>query len=575
VVINSYNFKLFDISVTKGAGIMVHTQKNKSLKSIGKLHPDEPKRRSFWILIISIVVTFTVFMYIRANCIIPGSDYGVDVYYHIKAGDMFGFFSTSKQFPWAEMSLWKTNFYDKELGFHAIIFLLRQFSTYIGVPLSAPFNFIDGFFVAAIIIVTSIGSWFYCRTSSLIIPPFLIFISPFFFEKLCMVRPQLISILLFTVVLLILMINSPKRACIINQQTNNKAQDQLFEVDKKNKSAFGSIKLKCVLLFLIGWLYSLCYSVPHIAIIPVFIYVAVSLVLDKKYRSLFLLLSVIIGIAVGLTLHPQFPNSYKLWYIQGYEVVKKILGLSSSQVGLGIGLGAPTAKSLFQNSLIYILLIVNFIYILMNKKTNKNVFFLFVLQLVMLLGFLFSKRCIEYAVPAGVICTAYIINNYNEKTSYSHFFKMLSSVKCLVFSGLIFLVIMSPLTRSFLHYRTNAVKVSPLYSFAAWADSNVKKGTYIGLLQWGDFPRLFYVAPQFKYSMALDPMFSYYAYPKRTEVIEQFRLGNKKVGPKALSKALGTDLVYCSKYDHMPVMYLVGLGAQVVYYDKQGCLLKL
>ena len=548
--------------------------KNKSSSPLKKQLPVESKNRTFWVVIASIVVTFIAFMYIRSTCVLAGADYGVDVYYHIKAGDMFQFFSTTKQFPWTEMSVWKTNFYDKELGFHAVIYLLRQFSSLIGIPLSAPFNFIDGFFVATIIIVSAVGSWFYCRAASIIIAPLLIFISPFFFEKLCMIRPQLISIFLFTVVLLVLMLR-----------------------DK--------MKLKCVLIFLLGWLYSYCYSVPHIVILPVLAYVIVSLILDKKFSNLFLLLFVIIGIAVGLTLHPQFPNTYKLWYIQGFEVVRKILGLSSSQVGLGMGLGAPTAKSLLQNSLIYVLLAVNFIFLLINRKINiskpthnsklqtklkiqnllsearnknrlaYNGLFLFVIQLIMLVGFLFSKRCIEYAVPAGVMCFVYIISNSDLKTPYTKLFRVVSNVKYLILSGLIFIVIMAPLTRSFLHYRTKSFKVYPLHSFASWADSNLKPGTYIGLLHWGDFPRLFYVAPQFKYSMALDPMFSYYSYPERTEVVEQFRLGHKKVGPKELSKALGTKLVYCSKFDHMAVMYLLERGAEVAYYDKQGCLLRL
>ena len=550
------------------------TLKNKPSRPAKNQLPVESQGRTFWILIVSIIVTFTVFIYLRSTCVIPRADYGVDVYYHIKAGDMFPFISTTKQFPWTEMSLWKTNFYDKELGFHAVIYLLRQFSTVIGIPLGAPFNFIDGVFVAAIIIITSVGSWFYCKTSSIIIPPLLVFISPFFFEKLCMIRPSLISILLFIIVLLVLMIDQ-KPICLLKQRPKNKPQDQLLEADKKNKSASGRLKLKCVLLFLLGWLYSYCYSVPHIVILPVLVYVIVSLILDKKFSNLFLLLFVVIGIAVGLTLHPQFPNTYRLWYIQGFEVVRKILGMNSSQVGLGMGLGAPTAKSLFQNSLIYVLLAVNFIILLMNRKTNRNGLFLFVTQLVMLLGFIFSKRCIEYAIPAGVMCFAYIISNYNRETPYIRFFRTISSVKCLIFSGLILIVVMSPLIRSFLYYRTKAFKVYPLYSFAAWAGNNLKPNTYIGLLHWGDFPRVFFTAPQFKYSMALDPMFSYYSYPERTEVIERFRLGQKKVGPKQLSRAFGTNLIYCSKYDHMAVMHLLERGAKMLYYDKEGCLLRL
>jgi hypothetical protein len=359
-----------------------------------------------------------------------------------------------------------------------------------------------------------------------------------------MIRPQLISSFLFIIVLFVLMLES-------------------------------NIKIKCLLIFLLGWLYSLCYSVPHIIIIPVLLYIIVSIIFNKKFNTLFLLLFVVLGIAVGLTIHPQFPNTYQLWYIQGVEVVKQILGLGSSQIEVGMGLAAPTVKSIFQNSLIYILLFVNLILLILNRKKSVRGFFLFTTQLLMLIGFLFSKRCIEYAVPAGVICFVYILGNYNLNSPHARIFKFISNLKFYLVLGVLCLLIMSPINKSFLDYRFNAFKVSPCYAFEKWALNNLKPGKYIGLLHWGDFSRLFYVSQQFKYSMALDPMFSYYAYPARTEEIEQFRSVKKPLSPKELSKALGTDLVYCSKYDHIPIMYLIDHGAKVLYYDDQGCLLKI
>ena len=548
------------------------------------------ERKYIWLLIGSIALTVVVFLYIRSSCLIPGADYGVDVYYHIKAGDLFPFFATTKQFPWTEMSIWKTNFYDKELGFHAIIYVLRHFGALIGISANAPFNFIDGVFVSAIVVLASLGSWLYSKSSSIIIPPLLVFISPFFFEKLAMIRPQLISIFLFIVVLFVLMLKS-------------------------------NIKVKCLLIFLLGWLYALCYSVPHIAFIPVFLYAIVSMIMNRKICSLFLVPSVIAGIAVGLTIHPQFPNTYHLWYIQGVEVVRKILGLNTSHVALGMGLAAPTAKSIYQNSLIYLLLVVNLILLVFSwlrqrrcrdtrhvsapitfpedKEDTRHVslqvssqekdlvileknreryargLFLFAVQLVMLVGFLFSKRCIEYAVPAGVICFVYILDNYNIKSPHVRAFKFLSSLRIYIILGLFCILIMAPFNKTSLSKRFNAIKIAPCYKFANWASANLKAGTYIGLLNWADFPRLFYVSQQFKYSMALDPMFSYCAYPKRVEAIELFRRIKKPLSPKELSDSLGTDLVYCSKYDHIPVMYLIDHGGKVLYSDKQGFLLEL
>jgi len=122
----------------------------------------------------------------------------------------------------------------------------------------------------------------------------------------------------------------------------------------------------------------------------------------------------------------------------------------------------------------------------------------------------------------------------------------------------------------------NLIIISPCYDFGKWQRDNLSEGTYVGLLNWGDFPRLFYTAPELRYSMALDPMFSYYAYPKRTNIIEQFRLGyNQNLTTGELADAFGTNLLYAPKFYQPAVMYLLDKGALLIYYDSEGCLLEL
>jgi hypothetical protein len=158
--------------------------------------------------------------------------------------------------------------------------------------------------------------------------------------------------------------------------------------------------------------------------------------------------------------------------------------------------------------------------------------------------------------------------------SGEHFIlKFYSNTKTLLIGGLLLIFIMLPVNSMFFK---KILIIPPCYQFGEWQKSNLPKGTYVGLLNWGDFPRLFYTAPELKYSMALDPMFSYYVYPKRTNIVEQFRLGyNQRLTPAELADALGTNLVYAPKFYQNAVMYLLEKGAQVVYYDKEGCLLKL
>ena len=96
------------------------SKKKEILASV--LPKPENKRKKLLFLFISLVIAISIFTYIRTSDLSNGQDFDNDVYYHIKAGDMFSYFATTKEFPWTVMSIWKTTFYDKELGFHGIIF---------------------------------------------------------------------------------------------------------------------------------------------------------------------------------------------------------------------------------------------------------------------------------------------------------------------------------------------------------------------------------------------------------------------------------------------------------------------
>lgn len=503
------------------------------------------RERYFLLTAASIIITFLILYLIRSLSLGFGSDIGVDVYYHVKAGDMFTYISSTKQFPWVEMSLWKTAFSDKELGFHFILFILRKVTNAFGISPYPPFNFMSSFFFGIILLLFGFWSYFKCKKIAFVIPVLLIFISPVFFQKLIILRPDLVSIILFSITVFVLLGNS-------------------------------SFYRKIFYIFILGWLYSICYSVPHVMLMAVIVYCIASFLskhtFKDKIRSLLFILFAVLGLILGLTVHPQFPNTFTNLYIQGYEVVLNILGLSSSKVGLGEGLKSPVMTTVLENTLVYLLLAVNlFIFKFISKKedTDKKIFVL-ILQFITVLGFFLSKRTIEYAVPSIIICFVYLVSCYEEERGKVP--NILSNGTGLIIFALAFIVVMVPINKKLL----KNMQLPPCYSFAKWAEFNLPKGTYIGLINFGDFPRLFYVAPEYKYSMAMDPMFSYYAYPERANTVEQFRLGyDFNITPKQLAEAYGTNYLYAPKYYRNAVMYLLEKGAKLLYYDKEGCLLRL
>ena len=497
------------------------------------------------LLLLSAIVCLSSLIFLRAGNIFPGSDYGVDVYYHVKVSDMFPFIATTKMFPWAEMSIWKTHFYDKELGFHFIIFILRKIACLFGISSDAPFNFISFCFFGFIIGLFSVWGYITSRKTAFLTILLLVFISPMFTQKLIIIRPALISITLYSLLIFLLISNY-------------------------------TFKRKLIFIFILGWLYSLCYSIPHIILLPLGIYF-ISQIVNKGFKknlkyALFPVTGVL-GVLVGLTIHPQFPNTYLNWYIQGFLVVSKMFSFSGKTTILGAGMQAPGSYLIKMNILIFILMLLNIVLFFLNTQKNREKLFLVLLQTFTTIGFCFNNRFLEYAVPAEVICFTVIINLEQSGNNINGLIKLLSNKITKIAVAILLILCMIPINANI--FRTLPI-LTPPYGFAEWAQKNLPENSYIGLFNWGDFPCLFYADSKLIYSMALDPMFSYFLYPERTMVIESFKNGNlSNITPQELSNALGTKYFYARKLYREAVFYLVERGAQPVYFDNIGCLLIL
>jgi hypothetical protein len=498
------------------------------------------------LLIVSALVSFALLIFLRVSNISPGVDYGVDVYYHIKVSDLFSYFATTKVFPWVEMSIMKTNYYDKSIGFHLMIYLLRNITGFFGISSSAPFNFVSAFFSGSIILLFSVWGYIKCRRTAFIIAPLLVFISPEFFQKLITIRPSLLSIILFSLMVFILISNL-------------------------------SFKKKMVLIFIMGWCYSLCYSMPHILLIPLSVYFISFYFRDRKKINIkYILFPVIglLGILVGLTVHPQFPNTFIISYIQGITVGLKTLGICSNNVVMATELSAPNTYYLLINIPLFLLCVCNIILFVSKRNKEQSIIFLFLLQLFFLIGYFFSKRCIEYLVPIEVIYFSILISKYEKEDKKNVIISVISNLKVLLGIIVVLIFVMLPLNN--IQIKRLLKLPTPYYQFGEWQRANLPEGTYIGLLNWGDFQRLFYVAPELRYSMAQDPMFSYYLYPERTNKIALFSMGHdQNITPKELAEAFGTNLIYIPNFYIEASYYLINKGAKKIYYDNQGCLLQL
>ena len=464
-------------------------------------------------------------------------DLGFDVFYHVKLSDMFPDFIFIKKFPWTQLSIWKNCFYDKELGFHIIIHFIRTIQELLNQSISPPFNTIDIFFVFLILSIYSFGCYLTRLKYSFLVPILMITISPMFLFRLLIIRPHLISIILFGITLFTL----------------------LSKLSYKRKAAA---------VFLIAVAYGYFYSSPHLILLPVVAYIAglfISSGFNKKSVKYLLLIPLaILGITFAYMCHPQFPNTFIAWYIQSAMVMKNILLNSSHGLRIGQEAYGATAKEELINIATYVLTLINLFLFIKNKNKSPQLITLLIVCTISLLGFSLSKRFIEYCVPANTLFFIYQLN----KTKWKKTIKKVHWAALLIlFSGLFFY--------NYSKIDFSHLKTKPFNDFAQWLNKNIPPKTYIAQINWSTFPFLFYASNNYYYSSALDPMFTYAAYPEKAIKLKQYRYLEKVWSPKELSNILNSNLVFvCRKDPHIAVL-LNKQGVKFLYQGKDGWLFDL
>lgn len=220
--------------------------------------------------VFSFFATLTFFIQLSS----PGF-VGIDPYYHIKISELITQQGMLKEFPWTQVGIWKDKFADKEFLFHVYL-----------IPFIFVFpNLIIAGKVAISVLVGVFFTLFYRLLNQFQVQhPFIWTLVGFgtnyiFIQRLCMVRPHVLSL-----VLILLFIES------------------LWKQQRWK-------------LLLISTVYALAYTAAHLPVCIAIIYGTVSWIHRKKFEINQLLLT-FSGAVGGMVVHPQFPNNLKTWYVQ-------------------------------------------------------------------------------------------------------------------------------------------------------------------------------------------------------------------------------------------------------------------
>ncbi len=491
-------------------------------------------------LVLAVILPFALLALFRFTTFI-GAENAMDCYYHVRIAESGPGTFMAKEFPPLTLSVWNKGFSDKEPLYHILLYGLRATGKAFGISGGQPFHFSSLCFTFAFL-AAFVGTAYYFKVKDIyIFSLMLIFIAPYFSNRMLMLRPHVFSVALLLVATGII--------------------------------AWSDRPRRCWAVILAGFVYAWSYSNPHFILFPALAF-AVFRFPDRKFAALIAPAAAVIGIAFGYLLNPQFPNTFINWKIQCIDVViQNIRG--QLPIKSGFELLRPSLLWTLKNCLpLWLLTYVNLLLYshLFRKKGFKElspaVSALPVVAVFFVGCILLSKRAMEYAVPFTVLSSGLLFSEAL-RSGVLGLSGNYRKVRTAAFAVLVLLAIYAVTLAPYRRY-------TPLPRFADWMKkSTIPAGTLIANVVWTDFPILYYNLPQYRYLAGLDPMFAYASNPEEICALERFCKGKRWLFPDELKAITKADYAFIS-YQHLPLAkHLQKKGYHAIYDSTDGILFDL
>lgn len=492
-----------------------------------------PRGAELRLLLVSAAACFAVLAFIHYWAWCPDADLSFDAPYHVTMADLFGEAAVGKTFPWTQLSVWRTQFYDKELAFHALLLAIRRWGALFGYSGGSPP------FVFETAVLVALWTCVFCLVASRagarrlhLLLPLVLLACPFFTFRLNLVRPHVLSIMLMLTT----------AGCLVSPMSSRK---------------------RLGFLYLLGIAFSYGHSNPHFILIPAGCYTLIHLK-QHRLRACIPCAVAVAGVLTGLIVHPQFPNTFVIWKLQCVDVVLQVLR-GSLALSSPAELRPPTWAHFSQNAAIFLMLAGACVgWWQRRPKTPQSASLFLLVGIVSTCGFLLSKRMLEYAVPFTVIALGRFPPEIHRLTRTGR-------RAAVAIIGAYMLILLPWHHRSFASGRA-----APPRQFANWAAEHLEPGTYICNFLWSDFPTLFFIAPEYRYAYGLDPMFAYAAMGDDYLLLEKYGKG-KLPFPNAdeLKAIVRTRYVYVSVYGVSIARRMAAAGYAIAYQGTDAWLFDL
>ena len=480
----------------------------------------------------------------------PDGETANDAYYHVAMAERGPRVFCAKKFPSLELSVWRDTFADKELLYHFLLCGLVRVQKLFTGPLRAPFHFSAMVFFGLLLAALLFAMKRMGGSPPLFLPMTLLAVmsAPNVLFRMLMLRPHILSLILMLLLCGLL--------------------------------ARGPLRAGAVWTLLISLVYAWSYSNPQFILIPVCCFAAVRFPADR-WKSFLLPAAAVLGILLGLLIHPQFPNTFIIWKVQSFDALFGPLLASGTRP---YGTLMPPMEMMSpgvvwnRNALpMYVFAYFNFlIFARLAVRTGwrnipREVYAVGLLALLFTGGTFLVLRTIEYAGPFNGLFGALVWSMALREQVFLPGRERPVRF-CLILTLLVFLPCF--LTAA-MNISYSAGITPPAVKIGQWMDRNLPDRELVVNLSWGDFPSLYHANRRQVFLWGMDPEFSVAADPQRTRRIEQLLLNQRELVPRRFMSVTGARYAVVLAKREKFVEYLKRLGWQTVYEADDGTVFKI
>ncbi|RJP29550.1 MAG: hypothetical protein C4533_00725 [Candidatus Omnitrophota bacterium] len=423
--------------------------------------------RQFLCLVFFLLVAYTIFLQFIAPVL-----YGEDSYYHVAVAKFIRQFGLHYDFHWAQFSTFKEFFSDKDLLFHVLICPFTYLTDNIVLAGKYAVIFFDVLFLLAYLYILRKYLPDFLVACFLILP----FLSGVFYAYFTFLRPTTLANVLFIFSIYFLINKNPVKLFIA----------------------------------------TVLFTLSHLFFPLIFIFALITEAIryfSKKEFYLRNIYSVLLGIALGTIIHPNFPNNLLSFHLN--VILVPYYSFLNVPISFGGELSSgPTKNVLLEEFVVFF-------------SFNIIIWLLLVRRIKISFSTLVWWACSSIFMASSFISNRYWYNNIVLfLVFFASFVKDLSDTfqpgriitksRYFILSYLCVLVLflkvgLEPIVKLF---ESQIVLNGDYEEVGKWMLKNIPANEMIYHAYWSDSPYFIALNPKNNYLVVLDPMYMLYRYPK-------------------------------------------------------------